>query len=504
MPQPNKATYKSDLNIYQTILEDALAGCWDWNIVENTEFLSPRFKAMLGYEDEEMANSTVSWQNLIFKEDMAKILENLDSHFNSLGKIPYKGEIRFRHRNGNTIWILYTGRVIEWAEDGSPLRMVGSHIDITSQKEIEHNLKISETRFKGAFEFSAIGMALVSIEGKWLKVNKSLCDLVGYSEQQMLKTTFQEITHPDDLDLDMKYLTQVLAGELETYQMEKRYFHKDGQIIWVLLSVSLVKTPEGKPVHFVSQIEDITQRKKAEAEQKALTKKLQRQNRQLGDFAQITSHNLRAPVSNLSSLLMMHQKLQDSEQKEGLFKKFETVIHHLSETLNDLVDTLRITQNPEIDRENVFFKETAEKICEMLAGEIIESKAKVEFDFDDAPNIYYNRSYLESIMLNLLSNSLKYRSEKRILEISLKTGKNKNGELHLSVTDNGLGIDMKRQEHKLFGLHKTFHRNKDSKGVGLFMTEAQVQAQGGEIKATSQIDQGSTFTVTFNKVSEDQ
>ncbi len=502
MLQPNRKSPSADTDIYKTILEDALAGYWDWNIVENTEYLSPAFKAMLGYSEEDMANSTESWQNLIFKEDMPKLLKNLEDHFSSKGSIPYKGEIRFRHKNGNTVWIVYTGRVIEWSIDDNPVRMVGSHMDITTQKEHEHRLKISETRFKGAFEFSAIGMALVSTEGKWLKVNRSLCELIGYSEHQLLQTTFQDITHPDDLDLDLRNLTMVLAGELETYQMEKRYFHKDGQIIWVLLSVSLVKTPDGEPVHFVSQIENITQRKKNEIEQRELTKKLQRQNRQLADFAQITSHNLRAPVSNLSSLLMMHEKIKEPEQKAGLFEKFKTVINHLSDTLNDLVNSLQVTQNPDVQREQVYFKDTADKVCQMLAGEIIESKAYITFDFENAPVVTYNRSYLESIMLNLISNSLKYRSEKRALKIELKTWICPNGEQHLSVTDNGLGINMKLQERKLFGLHKTFHRNLDSKGVGLFMTNAQIQAQGGEIKATSEVDKGTTFIVTFNKVSE--
>ncbi len=503
MTSQSQENKPKDVNIYQTILEDALAGYWDWDIIDNTEFLSPAFKAMLGFKDAEMANSTESWQHLIFKDDMPKILQNLEQHFASRGAVPYKGEIRFRHKNGSTVWVMYVGRVIEWAEDGSPLRMVGSHIDITSQKQAELHLKISETRFKGAFEFSAIGMALVSTEGKWLKVNRSLCDLLGYTEDQLLKKSFQDITHPEDLDIDLQYLAKMLAGELETYQMEKRYYHRNGEIIWVLLSVSLVKTPAGDPVHFVSQIADITQRKKSEIEQKELTKKLQRQNRQLADFAQITSHNLRAPVSNLSSLLMMHQTLKEPAQKASLFGKFRTVINHLSDTLNDLVESLRINQNTEIEKEEILFKATADKICEMLAAEIIESGAQFEFDFERVPTVYYNRTYLESIMLNLISNSLRYRSEKRRPLIRLKTNITDKGETQLSVSDNGLGIDMKRQSRKLFGLHKTFHRNKDSKGVGLFMTNAQVQAQGGEIKATSQVDAGSTFTVTFNKVDDD-
>lgn len=117
--------------------------------------------------------------------------------------------------------------------------------------------------FKNAFQYSAIGMALVSLEGKWLKVNRKVCDIVGYSEEELSQLTFQDITHPEDLDSDLNYLQQVIANEIETYNMEKRYFHKNGQIVWVLLSVSLARDNNRNPLFFISQIEDITERKLA-------------------------------------------------------------------------------------------------------------------------------------------------------------------------------------------------------------------------------------------------
>src|SRR4030088_3196778 len=111
-----------------------------------------------------------------------------------------------------------------------------------------------DSLFQSAFEFAAIGMALVSPEGKWLRVNRSICEITGYSEAELLKRTFQDITHPDDLDLDLANVRKMLAGEIKTYQMEKRYFHKDGSIVWVLLSVSLVRTESGEPLFFIGQI----------------------------------------------------------------------------------------------------------------------------------------------------------------------------------------------------------------------------------------------------------
>ena len=137
--------------------------------------------------------------------------------------------------------------------------------DITARKQAEEALFESEQRFKSAFQYSAIGMALVSLEGKCLKVNSVLCSILGYSEDELLMKTFQEYTHPDDLDGDLDYLNQLLAGKIESYKIEKRYFHKNGKIIWGLLAVALAKDNTGAPLYLISQIEDITEHKLADA-----------------------------------------------------------------------------------------------------------------------------------------------------------------------------------------------------------------------------------------------
>jgi PAS domain S-box-containing protein len=121
-----------------------------------------------------------------------------------------------------------------------------------------------DSLFQNAFEHAAIGMALVAPDGKWLRVNRSVCEITGYSEEELLQRSFQDITHPDDLDLDLANVRKMLANEIDSYQMEKRYFHKNGAIVWVLLSVSLVRDEEGRPRFFISQIQDITSRKESE------------------------------------------------------------------------------------------------------------------------------------------------------------------------------------------------------------------------------------------------
>ncbi|HEN4756102.1 TPA: PAS domain S-box protein, partial [Legionella pneumophila] len=124
----------------------------------------------------------------------------------------------------------------------------------------------SELRFRSAFNSAAIGMAIVSLEGMWLKVNQSLCQIVGYSEEELLETNFQSITYPEDLELDLGYVRQLLEGDIRFYHMEKRYIHKNGSIIWILLSASLIRDPENKPLYFISQIQNIDAQKRAEQE----------------------------------------------------------------------------------------------------------------------------------------------------------------------------------------------------------------------------------------------
>ncbi|HAA31619.1 MAG TPA: PAS domain-containing protein [Cyanobacteria bacterium UBA8553] len=136
--------------------------------------------------------------------------------------------------------------------------------EIIERKLVEETLRDSEERFRSAFDDAAIGMALVALDGHWLRVNHSLCEIVGYCEQEFLATTFHSITHPDDWECDLNYVRQLLSGEIRTYQMEKRYFHKQGHVVPILLSASLVRDTQGQPLYFIAQIQDITERQQAE------------------------------------------------------------------------------------------------------------------------------------------------------------------------------------------------------------------------------------------------
>jgi PAS domain S-box-containing protein len=167
------------------------------------------------------------------------------------------------HRDGSTVWVQLTVATTERPRTGESV-FVTHVVDISHRKRQEQTLAEAEERFRSAFDNAPIGMALVAPDGRWLKVNRSLCELTGYAETQLLMGSFQAITHPADLDADLALLEDVLAGRRRTYQMEKRYYRSDGRVIWAMLSVSLVRDAAGEPLYFVSQIEDITDRKERE------------------------------------------------------------------------------------------------------------------------------------------------------------------------------------------------------------------------------------------------
>lgn len=261
---------------YDLAIKGSGAGIWDWDIVSGKEWRSPRFYTLLGYKDKEIKSSLKTFSDIVHPDDKDATFALVEAHFKH--EKEFEIEYRLRTKGGEYKWFLGTGQA-QWNEHDEAVRMVGTIIDIDHRKNVETQLLQSERQFRGAFDTSAIGMALVSPEGSFLKVNKALADIVGYTPDELTAKTFQEITHPDDLEIDLSHVKEMLAGERETYQMEKRYYHKNKYIVWILLAVSLVRDEEGNPVHFISQIQDITKRKEAEKKLEDKVLELERMNK---------------------------------------------------------------------------------------------------------------------------------------------------------------------------------------------------------------------------------
>lgn len=308
-----------------------------------------------------------------------------------------------------------------------------------------------------------------------------------------------DFVHPEDVESTRESL-RYIAKAKKVHIFENRFVCKDGMHRWLLWGSA--SDPETKMIY--ASAVDISARKKSEetildskSNLESLTLQLREQNRKLDEFAHIISHNLRAPVNNIQALINLLDSNSDISDYKLIFDKLKNVSKNLGETMNELMDTLKVKTQSEVDLTEIRFKEVLDKVVQSLEGELIVAEASVTFDFNEASSIHYSKPYLESIFQNLLTNAIKYRSTERKPTIHFKTFVREN-HLELEVTDNGQGIDMERFGDKIFGMHKTFHDHKEARGVGLFLIKTQIEAMGGSISVTSAVDKGTTFKIRFN------
>ncbi|MBE7641697.1 PAS domain S-box protein [Salegentibacter sp. BLCTC] len=247
---------------FKSVIEGTNVGTWEWNVQTGETIFNEKWAEILGYTLEELQPVSIkTWTGLAHPDDLIESNHLLKKCFQKRAEF-YEFESRMKHRNGDWVWVMERGKVFEWTHDGKPLKMYGTLQDINQRKKYEEELRVSEEAFRGNFENAAIGMALLNEEGKWLKVNEKVCEILGYTAEELMQLTFQDITHPEDLDKDLNLLKEVIEGKRTNYNLEKRYFHKNGNIVHIILAVSVVRNHSGAILYFVSQIIDITAAKK--------------------------------------------------------------------------------------------------------------------------------------------------------------------------------------------------------------------------------------------------
>ena len=457
-------------------------------------YLNSRVEELAGYSAGEFLSGRMEFRDLIHPNDKERVRMEIERAVDQ--KSNFSIEYRILHGTENWKYVKEDGMpVLE--EDGS-ITIEGFIIDITAQKNAERELlKVAKENYR-LFNTAVNLNAITGFDGFFKKLSPAWMQLLGWTEQELKSKRFVAFVHQDDIEATEEMLKFMSEGN-DVQQFENRCRSKDGSYRWLLWS----SASDAKNQLMYTSAIDITERKKSENELlqskqslEAIAIKLQEQNRQLDEFAHIISHNLRSPVGNIKALIGLLDANSTLLDYQQIFDKIKTVSSNLGETMNELMETLKVKTDTDIPRVEIRFKEIFDKVIQSLEGELIQNSASITFDFNDAPKIYYSKAYLESIFQNLLSNALKYSSPKRKPEIRVITSKVETG-LELRVHDNGLGIDLAKHGNKLFGLHKTFHTHKDAKGVGLFLVKTQVEALGGSIKAESEIDRGTTFIIHF-------
>lgn len=378
-------------------------------------------------------------------------------------------------------------------------------IDEKTKELTEANRKLaeSESQFSALINSNPDNIIKINKENRHTYVNQSLEKSTGLPASFFIGKTPLELGYQEEeAALYIKNIQDVFQTKKQMeYDVEVsapdeiKYYHA--------MIVPLFTAQEAvNEVLVISR--NITEKKIAEQkllqnvkDLQTLSKKLTEKISQLENFAHIVSHNLRSPIGNLEALLNLYQEETTAEGKELLVNHFRECTEKLNQTVADLVEAVRVRQDVGLEYKVLKFEEILESLMRSIFVQLDNTKTKVTCDFSECPTVLYPKTYLESIMLNLLTNAVKYRSPERTPEVHFKT-QIEDGKIMLTCKDNGIGIDMEKNGHKLFGLYKTFHRNPDAKGVGLFLTKNQIEALGGIIFAESQLGKGTTFTIVFN------
>jgi PAS domain S-box-containing protein len=491
------AKIRESIERYDIVSKATSDTIWDWRIEEDFIIWNRGIEDVFGYNRNQVGNNSLWWFDNIHPEDSIKMSIRLYSFLEQKTE-RWQDQYRLKCADGTYKYVLDRGFIVK-DEDGKSVRMIGAIQDITKQKIEEQRLKLLETVITNTRN-SIIITEPFSFDNnipKLLYANPAFYVMTGYSNDEIIgeSPTLFKGKNSDNAQYE-KLITAIQTGK--ECEVETISYKKTKEEYWINFSMLPVFNEDEELTHWISIQRDITEDKKLEIEKEQLIRELTQNNKDLQQFSYITSHNLRAPLSNLTGLLNLLKDLtiEDPELKQ-ILDGFNKSTHLLNDTISDLVRVIIIKENPAVLKETIYIKEVFENVFSQLDFLIGIHKPILKINFDTAPFIDTNKSYLESIILNLLTNSLKYRSDKHPLKISI-TSDWENDNVVLVFKDNGIGIDLERNKDKIFGLYQRFHSYTEGKGLGLYLVKSQVETMGGTITIESEVDKGTTFRITFN------
>ena len=469
---------------------------WDWKIQEDKMSWNRGIETIFGYTPDQVGGSSKWWFDKIHPEDTIKMSIKLYSFIEQKTE-KWQDQYRFRCADGSYKYVLDRGFILK-DENGKSVRMIGAIQDITKQKEEEQRLKLLETVITQAKDSIIITEPDLQDGNipKIVYVNPAFSTMSGYTPDEIIGESPSIFVGPNSDMQEYEKLSFSIKNKQEC-QIETISYKKNKEEYWVGFSMLPVYNSDGELSHWVSIQRDITEAKKQEVEKEQLIRELTQNNKDLQQFSYITSHNLRAPLSNLTGLLNLIEDIPiDNPELKEILDGFNKSTHLLNETIEDLVKVIVIKDNPSIQKEDLSLKDVFENVFSQLDFLIGLHKPIIIINFDKVPILNTNKAYLESILLNLLTNAIKYKSEIKKSKITISASQ-VDDTVFLVFKDNGIGIDLVRNKDKVFGLYQRFHDFPDSKGLGLYLVKSQVEAMGGSIGIESEVNKGTTFTLTF-------
>ena len=412
-------------------------------------------------------------------------------------KLPFFGQCRLIV-NGEIRWITAES-IPRDLPDGATV-WEGVLIVITERKLAEESLKESEARFRSYFDLPLIGIAVTSPEKGWLEINDRLCAILGYSREELCRKTWPEVTHPDDLAMDVAAFNRVVAGEADQYSLNKRFVRKDGAVVYAEIAAACMRDAGGRPSYFVALVQDISERHHAEAALRVATEQADAANLAKSEFLANMSHEIRTPMNGVLGLAQLLEKEPLSPDQLTMVRQIRASGRTLLGIINDILDFSKIEAGQlQIERRPFALPQLLAQLDSLL-GETARGKGldlKVEAPAEETGGLIGDELRLEQILLNLIGNAVKFteRGEVRVVVIPLEPTDTA-ARLRFEVHDTGIGI----APEVLTNLFTPFAQADGSitrrfggTGLGLTISRRLVELMGGTIGVESRAGSGSIF-----------
>lgn len=497
---PITKTQELELELHRTklILNNkttvAKIGSWELDTINNSLLWTPIVNKIYGLP----ANFEPTLETAIdfYEDESKKVIQKVVDEATTLGK-PWNVKAQLIQKNGTVIWVNTIGR--PKFKDGVCTRIIGTIQQVDEENKIEVKNTILETELSEypLFEKVPFGLAIIDFKnGKFLNVNEQFAKLSGFEKEYFINKNFKEFIGKTFLKKETDIVNQL--KEKESFDpIDFTFINKLGHTLNLKVTGNLVNGLNNR-TSILCTIQNITTQTQLEKKLKNTINAAKEKNEQLLNFAHMVSHNLKTHATNFSLLLNFLNDETGLVQRNKYMNMLFSASDNLSETIKGLREIVAVKSSINEEKKLLSLNESLFVVEQNVAGLLKETNGKIINEIPETTQVKALPAYLNSILTNCITNSIKYRCEEKKPIIILSVEEDKNYTI-LNVEDNGLGIDMEKYGDQIFGLYKTFHRNKDSRGIGLYITKNQMEAMNGKITVDSIPNQGTTFKFYFNK-----
>lgn len=473
-------------------LEAARIGTWNWQVETGAVSWSNEIETMFGLKKGEFDGKYETYLSLIHPDDLPGLQNAIENSLSQEG-VNYLVEHRLIWPNKEIRWFEGRGKVYRNAV-GKPIRMVGTVVDITEHKRADEALRQAEEKYRDIVEYAVDGIYQSTPAGKFLSVNTAMARIYGYSAPEEMINSINSIASQVYVDSsDRAEFVRVLEAEGSIYGFESRNYRKDGSIIWISSNSRIVKDADGQILYYEGSVEDITDRKGAEAERERLMTELAAKNTELERFVYTVSHDLKSPLVTIVGFLGYLENDLEKGDKDSLRKDVARIYgaaFKMRDLLKDLLELSRIGRMMN-QVEEISMNSLVKEAIELTEGRLQERGIEVYVE-PGLPMVYGDRKRLVEVLQNLIDNAAKYMGKQLSPAINIGQTGLENGKPIFYVRDNGIGIAPEYHE-QVFGLFNKLDPALEGTGVGLALVKRIIEFHGGRIWVESEAGNGATF-----------